>query len=314
MASDKPGSLEERVRALRNPGNYYAGTAPCSLELPHNVILFRRTRAARLGSAPAYHHRFVLIVGVRTAGSVIIDHRSFRLHPGSAVLVFPHQFHHFMHVDGQAIQWLFITFEAADHELLRPFRNVPVTLSDTATSILDGLVHEYLHMRSPLTRASNAVVLRTALLLNELVFLAARPSARLAPPPAPSPRLQRIEAIHQFVSGHLAEPFTLDQLAQHMAVSESHLRALYRHETGMSLGGYIAQMRLNRASGLLLSSTMSVKQVAAECGYESLFSFSRAFKRMMGVSPRTYRRMRVGRRVPGKEAREAARPSGAVNA
>lgn len=301
MTRDASRALEEHVRSIRNPGNYYGGTAPFSLELPRNIILFRRSRAARLGSAPASHHRFVLIVSVRTAGSVIIDHRSFRLRPGSAVLVFPHQFHHFMHIDAAAILWLFVTFEADNHELLRPFRNVPVSLTDEAHAILGALVREYRDMRRPLNRASNAVTLHTALLLNELISLAARRSARLHAQLAPSPQLERVEAVHQYVSGHIAEPFTLGDLAAHVAVSESHLRALYKCETGMSLGSYVAQMRLNRASGLLLSSTMSVKQVAGECGYESLFSFSRAFKRLMGVSPRTYRRMRMGRSVLGRE-------------
>ncbi|MBD3240479.1 MAG: helix-turn-helix domain-containing protein [Chitinivibrionales bacterium] len=297
--NDNQRALEEHVGAIRNPANYYAGTAPFSLELPRNIILFRRTRAARLGSAPSHHHRFVLIVSVRSEGSVTIDHRSFRLRPGSAILVFPHQFHHFMHIQSPSILWLFVTFEADGHELLRPFRNVPVALTAAARGILDALVAEYLDSRRPPTRASNAVTLRTALLLNELVALASRRSARLAPQRVLSSRFGRVEAVHQFVSGHIGEPFTIADLARHVAVSESHLRALYKRETGMSLGSYVSQMRLNRASGLLLSSAMNVKQVATECGYDSLFSFSRAFKREMGVSPRTYRRMRMGRRVSG---------------
>lgn len=292
----EPGApLESLLDRLPEPGNYYAGTAPFSLVLPRNIILFRRSRAEQLGPFRAHHHRFVLIVNRATEGSVIVDDRSLRLRPGQALLVYPHRFHHFMHIASAQVSWLFVTFELDDLESLRALDGVPVGLNRRAVDRAASLVAEYIAGRPAAAVRSDAVTLRTALLLSELLDCAARRPSPVPPVGHPTPGMARVDEVHRFVSAHLAEPFTTAQLAHELAVSPSHLRAVYKGETGMSLGSYVARMRLNRASGLLLNSAMSVKEVAAACGYESLFSFSRAFKRMMGVSPRHYRRLRARR-------------------
>jgi AraC-like DNA-binding protein len=59
---------------------------------------------------------------------------------------------------------------------------------------------------------------------------------------------------------------------------------------GLSLGDYILRSRMNRACALLGDSTMNVSEVAAACGFGSLYSFSRAFKKRRGLSPSAFRK------------------------
>jgi AraC family transcriptional regulator of arabinose operon len=50
----------------------------------------------------------------------------------------------------------------------------------------------------------------------------------------------------------------------------------------------ITRLRMNHAAGMLVREGMSVKQVAIELGYEDPFTFSRRFKKAMGLSPRQF--------------------------
>jgi AraC-like DNA-binding protein len=55
---------------------------------------------------------------------------------------------------------------------------------------------------------------------------------------------------------------------------------------------YLAQWRMQLAAGRLSTGSAKVAAIAEEVGYESEEAFSRAFKRVMGVSPAAWRRDR----------------------
>jgi transcriptional regulator GlxA family with amidase domain len=56
---------------------------------------------------------------------------------------------------------------------------------------------------------------------------------------------------------------------------------------------YLANWRMQLASGLLAGSSASVASVALEVGYESEAAFSRAFRRATGLPPAAWRRQRI---------------------
>jgi AraC-like DNA-binding protein len=58
----------------------------------------------------------------------------------------------------------------------------------------------------------------------------------------------------------------------------------------VSLGRHVRALRLERASGLLRMSPARVTEIAEQCGYPSVYSFSRAFRTAYGCSPRAYRK------------------------
>jgi transcriptional regulator GlxA family with amidase domain len=68
-------------------------------------------------------------------------------------------------------------------------------------------------------------------------------------------------------------------------MSPSNLRARFRTSCGVSLGKHMRELRLERARGLLTMSTIRVSEIAEQCGFTSLFSFSRAFRTRYGHPP-----------------------------
>jgi AraC-like DNA-binding protein len=85
-------------------------------------------------------------------------------------------------------------------------------------------------------------------------------------------------------------PWTLAELADLAAMSRSAFASRFRALTGDSPIRYATRWRLARAARRLRSSDATLAEIAALAGYESEFSFSRAFKRAFGVAPGTYRR------------------------
>jgi AraC-like DNA-binding protein len=57
----------------------------------------------------------------------------------------------------------------------------------------------------------------------------------------------------------------------------------------MSPQQYLTQMRMDEAKQLLRTTDNAVDEVAARVGYKDAFTFSKAFKRAVGASPREYR-------------------------
>jgi AraC-like DNA-binding protein len=91
-----------------------------------------------------------------------------------------------------------------------------------------------------------------------------------------------------------AHHWTIEELGDAIGLSRSALHERFVDLIGQPPMQYLAQWRMQLASRLLLQSTQNVASVALEIGYDSEAAFSRAFKRMVGVPPATWRRQRAG--------------------
>ena len=81
---------------------------------------------------------------------------------------------------------------------------------------------------------------------------------------------------------------TLDELANVLFVSRSHLCSAFSRETGQSIGHYAGARRMERTETMLVG-CCSVAQVATRLGWTRCSTFSQAFKRSTGVSPIEWR-------------------------
>lgn len=111
------------------------------------------------------------------------------------------------------------------------------------------------------------------------------PSSRLLAAAMPEGRVQKI--IRMVESGPVR---TIRDLALEINLSPSRLQRLFKHETGISMGEWLSEQRLQRAARLLEKSYLSVKEIAHTVGYEHASSFIRAFERRFTQAPARYRK------------------------
>lgn len=100
----------------------------------------------------------------------------------------------------------------------------------------------------------------------------------------------RIAPVLSHLHARYADPaLSVDQLARRVHMSLSTLHRLFRRHTHMSVTDYVTQLRIGRASALLIGGDRPVAHVAEEAGYRNLANFHRQFKAIKGVTPRAFR-------------------------
>jgi transcriptional regulator GlxA family with amidase domain len=99
----------------------------------------------------------------------------------------------------------------------------------------------------------------------------------------------RIEQSVAYMSQHLNRPLQVATLAARVSISPSHFFALFKRRIGLAPMDYFTRLRMERAGQLLETTSLSVKEVAAELGYDDPFYFSRVFKSVHQLAPSDYR-------------------------
>lgn len=79
------------------------------------------------------------------------------------------------------------------------------------------------------------------------------------------------------------------ELASLVNLSASRLSRLFKDETGLGLGEYMAELRMRRAATLLAATGEPVKRIASAVGYNHSSSFVRAFNSRFSENPKAYR-------------------------
>ena len=103
-----------------------------------------------------------------------------------------------------------------------------------------------------------------------------------------------VERARLFIEEHYMEKLTMDQIADHSRISQSHLFRVFREETGQTPYGYLMNVRMNHAMKLLLETPYSVEEIAEHCAFCSSANFIRAFRQATGVTPRKFRKLVTG--------------------
>ena len=100
----------------------------------------------------------------------------------------------------------------------------------------------------------------------------------------------RIETLLTLIRDDPAREYDVDALAQTANISASHLRHLFKSQTGLTPAQFIKQVRMEMAEQLLRTTFLSVKEIMNRVGVLNQSYFSREFRKMYGMAPGEYRR------------------------
>jgi AraC-like DNA-binding protein len=89
--------------------------------------------------------------------------------------------------------------------------------------------------------------------------------------------------------------FAIRDLAAESRLSPAYLQRLFKNETGICMGEWLSEQRLQQAAYLLSSSHLSIKEITHAIGYEHTSSFVRAFERRFRQAPARYRKQNEGK-------------------
>ena len=104
------------------------------------------------------------------------------------------------------------------------------------------------------------------------------------------PHMPQLLQAADFIRQNCRRDVSVDQAADVCGLSPSHFRRLFAAQFGCCPRTYLRRARIMRAKQLLIGSPMTLSQVAPQCGFATVHSFSRAFHATEGMPPSLYRR------------------------
>lgn len=97
--------------------------------------------------------------------------------------------------------------------------------------------------------------------------------------------ISKVAGILQYINDNLTDDLNIDHISSTFFVSKYYMMRQFKQETGYTLGNYISRKRLLLAKELILSGVPGT-QACFDCGYKDYSTFSRAYRRLFGESPR----------------------------
>lgn len=98
------------------------------------------------------------------------------------------------------------------------------------------------------------------------------------------------QQVRDILNESLDRDFSLEELSDRVHVSKYHLCRQFKQSFGVSPIQYHLDSRIDKAKELLVTTNMSISDIAETVGFQSIYSFSRAFKKRENIPPSIYRR------------------------
>ena len=93
----------------------------------------------------------------------------------------------------------------------------------------------------------------------------------------------------EFIRHHFDQPIRIFDLSRYCGMSESHFRKIFEKYMNMKPLDYVNFVRIQRACSLLRETDLNISEVSDRIGYESVSSFIRNFRRILGCTPHKWK-------------------------
>ena len=100
---------------------------------------------------------------------------------------------------------------------------------------------------------------------------------------------QEVRAAMTLLEGRIEDPAPVPRVCRELGVSQRKLERLFKRDIGCTIVQYSKLLRLQYARVLLSSTRMSIREVSAACGFNSMSYFSQSFLQAFGKKPSEYR-------------------------
>ncbi|MBI3830973.1 MAG: helix-turn-helix transcriptional regulator [Planctomycetes bacterium] len=252
-------------------------TATCPAFKPHRIRTAGLSEA-HLGFAFVRHKPDfgAVVISCRGRGEVLAGGRWRRCAEGSAYLMPAHALHAYRAVNGQAWDVCWVAYDEPPGGPSVIGVREPALVPCDPLPLHDAIRGLYRESSGP----ANAAVMRH---WTELVHAHV---LRLTGPWRGDTRLGKL---WERVEEDVGRAWTIAELAARCSMSSETLRRLCQQQLRRSPMAHVAFLRMSRAGGMLATSDGKIDAIARAVGYENIFTFSAAFKRVMGVPPSRYR-------------------------
>lgn len=226
----------------------------------------------------------ILIYCINGSGTIQVNGQSYLIDPNSFMVIPAHQPHIYWasKKDPWSIYW--IHFGGKKSQLFEKFFGYPVPIKACPDSRIDDRVNLFNEILTALELGFSKKNIEFAnLSLHSIlasffyVDLYRASKGYLSKNP--------VDQAILFMQKNLTNNIKIEDIAQHVQLSESHLSKIFRNKTGSPPFDYFINLKMQEAIRLLTNKSLRIKEVAFALGYDDPFYFSRLFKKHIGKSP-----------------------------
>jgi transcriptional regulator GlxA family with amidase domain len=112
----------------------------------------------------------------------------------------------------------------------------------------------------------------------------------------------RLRRAIDYVESRLAEPISLAEIASVTGLTRMHFAAEFRAATGLRPHEYLLRRRIERSQEMLMTTDMTLVDIALAVGFQTQSHYSNVFRRFVGQSPVVWLRSRCGEKPRARRA------------
>lgn len=263
-----------------------------------NEFMVERARRAQSFAMekPHYHPYYELYFLISGSCRMFIDHTIYYLSAGDIVMLAPYQLHQTLYGSGQPAERFTANFvpvyieyfasQCSEDGLASIFSKRKLSVPKEQQNYVKEL---FLQMsKETLSSDCYSRIQLKSFLFQLLTFL-----GRCRGPEQPDQALDPDDAViqnaAQYIYTHHSEPLTLEAVAKTVHMSPAWFSRKFHRAVGLGFKEYLTHVRLEDAAELLLTTSLSVTEIALTCGFSNGNYFGDAFKKARGISPREFR-------------------------
>lgn len=244
------------------------------------------------GFGPTKRDHFLLHIIRRGRGEVTLGEHRYELGAGSAFLIEPEQVSYYVADGGEPWEYFWVGFKGEWSRLA--LTNAGLSAKSPVCDIprLES-VYSLLARMNEACREPNCYFCLNGMMFELLHLLGGehgmRPAAEDTLPAASRLKADKhVNAIISYIDNAYREPLRVQEIADRMGFTRTYLTSLFKRCTGFSIKEYHTERRLQQARLYMMRQDSSVRDVAALCGYQDAFHFSKMFRRRFGMPPQEY--------------------------
>lgn len=265
------------------------------------IYIDRREREGGYNMASHHCHPYYELCCVESgACRFLVEDKLYDLHEGDQLLIPPQIFHHTRYLFGPCKRsGVYFRFTDLDRSVVEQLPGQDAFFSQVQVFRIpeaDRTRYSELlsHMEAEERTRDERSPLLLRLQLQELFLLCGRCGVFLRDEPTTIHAAdQQILRAARFINEHFRQQISSAEIAAAAGFSPNYLSRKFREAVGVGVHDYLVSTRLRNAAFELLSTSMSVTQIALHCGFSDSNYFKDVFKKKYGVTPRDYRKNHI---------------------
>ena len=100
----------------------------------------------------------------------------------------------------------------------------------------------------------------------------------------------RLAEVFQYVKSNYKEEISLDEIAKIANLTPTSFCRMFKSKTKKPFVEYLNEIRVSNACKYLIETDLGISEIAYECGYKTASNFNKLFKKLIGTTPKEYRK------------------------